>query len=139
MEAVGDRPRPLVVVESARPGAREAMVRSLHEQGFDVTTCAGPHSLHAGGCPLVETADCPQVGRASAVVHDLDLDDAVDREVLLTLRARYPGLPVVVEATYHQSHAHAEDLEGCTVVPPFSMDHLAEVVRGTVDAAPAAT
>ncbi len=94
----------------------------------------GRGALHAGGCPLVETADCPQVGRASAVVHDLDLDDPADREVLLTLRERYPGLPVVVEATYHQSREHAEHLEGCTVVAPFSMDHLAEVVRDTVTA-----
>ena len=124
--------RPLVVVESARPGAREAMVRSLHEQGFDVSTCAGPRSLHAGGCPLVETSDCPQVGRASAVVHDLDLDDVEDREVLLTLRARYPELPVVVEATHQALRQHRELLEGCVVVPPFSSEHLAEVVSATV-------
>lgn len=125
-------PRPLVVVESARPGAREAMVRSLHEAGFDVTTCAGPNHLHAGGCPLVETSDCPQVGRASAVVHDLDLDDPADQEVLLTLRARYPELPVVVETPTTAARRHAELLAGCTVVPPYSPDHLAEVVRAVV-------
>ncbi len=134
MDMPGARPRPLVVVESARPGAREDMVASLHAQGFDVTTCVGPHHLHAGGCPLVETSDCPQVGRASAVVHDLDLDDAEDREVLLTLRARYPQLPVVVEASVPAARRHADVLADCVVVPPFSFDHLAEVVRATVDA-----
>lgn len=126
------RARPLVVVESARPAAREAMVRSLHEAGFDVTTCAGPHHLHAGGCPLIETSDCSQVSRAQAVVHDLDLDDPDDREVLLTLRARYPQLPVVLEAPTTMARRHADILEGCTVVPPYSSDHLAEVVAGVV-------
>ncbi len=125
-------PRPLVVVESDRPGAREAMVRSLDEAGFDVATCAGPHHLRAGGCPLVESTDCPQVGRASAVVHDLDLDDPDDREVLLTLRARYPALPVVLEASTATARRHADLLDGCTVVPPFSPDRLAEVVHATV-------
>lgn len=130
-------PRPMVVVESGRPGAREAMVRSLHEAGFDVTTCAGPRVLHAGGCPLVETSDCPAVGRASAVIHDLDLDDADDREVLLTLRARYPQLPVVVETPTASALRHADVLDGCTVVPPYSPDHLAEVVASVAVAPPA--
>lgn len=130
----GDGPRPLVVVESDHTAAREALVQSLHAQGFDVTTCSGPNHLHAGGCPLVETSDCPQVARASAVIHDLDLDDEHDREVLLTLRARYPQLPVVVEASFQSARRHAQVLEDCVVVPPFSFDHLAEVVRATVTA-----
>lgn len=124
--------RPLVVVESGRPGAREAMVASLRNVGFDVATCPGPRQLHAGGCPLVETSDCAQVARASAVIHDLDLDDPDDREVLLTLRARYPQLPVVVEVPTASARRHDDILEGCTVVPPYSSDHLAEVVRDVV-------
>ncbi len=126
--------RPLVVVESGRPEAREAMVRSLREVGLDVATCPGPRQLHAGGCPLVETSDCPQVRRASAVVHDLDLDDPDDREILLTLRARYPELPVVVEMPTAAALRHEDLLEGCTVVPPFSSDSLAAAVRDVVPA-----
>jgi DNA-binding NtrC family response regulator len=125
---------PMVVIESARPGAREAMAGSLQALGFEVTTCAGPRGLHAGGCPLVETTDCPQVARAAAVVHDLDLDDPDDREVLLSLRARYPGLPVVLETPTATARRHADILEDCVVVPPYSPDHLAEVVRDAIGA-----
>lgn len=128
------RTRPLVVVESGRHEAREAMVRSLREVGFDVATCPGPRQLHAGGCPLVDTSNCPQVERASAVVYDLDLDDPDDREILLSLRARYPQLPVVVELPTGAARRHDDLLEGCTVVPPFSSDVLAAVVRGVVPA-----
>lgn len=126
--------RPLVVVESGRPEAREAMARSLRAVGFDVACCPGPHQLHGGGCPLVETSDCSQVERASAVVHDLDLDDPDDREILLTLRARYPQLPVVVEMPTAAALRHGDLLEGCTVVPPFSSDSLAAAVRDIVPA-----
>ncbi len=126
--------RPLVVVESGRPDAREAIVRSLREVGMDVATCPGPRQLHAGGCPLVETTDCPQVRKASAVVHDLDLDDPDDREILLTLRARYPQLPVVLELPTAVARRHEDLLEGCTVVPPFSSEYLAAAVRDVVPA-----
>lgn len=126
--------RPLVVVESGRPAAREALARSLREVGFDVSSCPGPHQLHGAGCPLLETSDCSQVERASAVVHDLDLDDPDDREILLTLRARYPQLPVVIELPTDAARRHDDLLEGCTVVPPFSPDHLAAAVRDVVPA-----
>lgn len=128
--------RPLVLVESNRPGAREAMVASLEDAGFDVATCAGPHALHAGGCPLLETTDCPIAERASAVIHDLDLDDPDDREVLLTLRARYPRLPVVVETSTATARRHADTLADCVVVPPYSPTRLTEVVRGAIVGAP---
>lgn len=124
--------RPMVVVESARPEAREAIVRSLRAVGLDVTTCPGPAHLHGDGCPLVATADCSLLARVDAVVHDLDLDDAVSREVLSSLRARYEHLPVVVEATTAAARRHRDLLEGCTVVPPYSSEHLAEVVRELV-------
>lgn len=127
--------RPMVVVESARPEAREAIVRSLRAAGLAVTTCAGPAHLHGDGCPLVETADCSLLARADAVVHDLDLEDPASREVLLSLRARYEHLPVVVEATTASARRHRELLEGCTVVPPYSTEHLAEVVREAVHGA----
>lgn len=124
--------RPMVVVESGRPDAREAMVRSLDAAGFEVTTCPGPHQLYGGGCPLLESSDCFQVERASAVVHDLDLEDPTSREVLLTLRERYSHLPIVVEVPTAIARRHHELLDGCIVVPPFSPDHLAEVVQQVV-------
>lgn len=124
--------RPLVVVESCRPEARDLTIRRLFEAGFEVVACPGPRHLHAGGCPLVETGDCPQAGRASAVVHDLDLDDPEDREVLLTLRARYPQLPIVVEATDLAALDHIDLLEGCAVVPPDRVDQLAQMVHRAV-------
>lgn len=124
--------RPMVVVESARPDAREAIVRSLRAAGLDVTTCPGPAQLHGDGCPLVETADCSLTARADAVVHDLDLDDPDSREVLASLRARYERLPVVVEATTAAVRRHRELLEGCTVIPPYSSEYLAEVVQGVI-------
>lgn len=130
-----DRPqmtRPKVVVESARFEARAALVTSLEAEGFDVETCAGGRHMHTGTCPLVETSDCALVADASAVVHDLDLDDPDDREVLLTLRARYPRLPVVVETSTRSAQRYAAELEGCTVVPPYSADHLAAAVREAV-------
>lgn len=126
--------RPMVVVESGRPEAREAMVRSLDAAGFDVTTCPGPHHLYGGGCPLLESSDCFQVERASALVHDLDLEDPTSREVLLTLRERYSHLPIVVEASTAVARRHHELLDGCTVVPPFSPEHLAGVVQQVVRA-----
>lgn len=130
-----DRPqptRPKVVVESARFESRTALVSSLEAAGFDVETCAGGRHMHTGACPLVETSDCTLVAGASAVVHDLDLEDPDDREVLLTLRARYPDLPVVVETPTRTAQRYAAELQGCTVVPPYSSEHLAEVVRGAV-------
>ena len=124
--------RPMVVVESSRFEARADMVRSLEAEGFDVMTCAGPAMMHTGTCPLVETSDCALVADASAVVHDLDLEDPGDREVLLTLRARYPQLPVVVEASTRTAQRYAAELEGCTVVPPYSTEYLASAVRDVV-------
>lgn len=68
------------------------------------------------------------------MVDDLDLDDPDGREILLTLRTRYPQLPVVVELPTAAIRRHDDLLEGCTVVPPFSSDVLAAVVRGVVPA-----
>jgi DNA-binding NarL/FixJ family response regulator len=127
-----DDARPMVVVESSRFEARADMVRSLEAEGFEVMTCAGPAMMHTGTCPLVETSDCALVADASAVVHDLDLENDDDREVLLTLRARYPDLPVVVEASTRTAQRFASDLEGCTVVPPYSSERLAAAVREVV-------
>jgi DNA-binding NarL/FixJ family response regulator len=125
-----DTARPFVVIESSRTAASDALVASLVREGFDVATCAGPRNV--GDCPLVTTTDCHLVERADAVIHDLDLDDPVDRDVLWMLRSRYPELQVIVETSTDNARRHQDDLAGCIVVPPYSPDHLAEVVAEVV-------
>jgi len=122
--------RPFVVIESSRTAASDSLVAALVREGIDVASCAGPR--HVGDCPLVTTTDCHLVGRADAVIHDLDLDDPVDRDVLWMLRTRYPELQVIVEASTDSARKHRRELDGCVVVPPYSPEHLAEVVAGVV-------
>lgn len=124
--------RPTVLVESWRPGAREAQAERLRRAGFEVTTCPGPRRMADAGCPLAATGECDLVAAADAVVYDLDLDDAQDREVLWLLRSSYPDLPVVVEVTRPVANRHRHLLIGCAVVPTYSSPQLGAVVHEAI-------
>jgi DNA-binding NtrC family response regulator len=117
--------RPRVVIENPRGGALAAQAAALEAAGYDVTTCEGPDT-HP--CPVLDGQPCEYLEDADVVVYDLDLDDPQHRDVLTSVRERYPRLPVVVEATTHTAREHARDLAPCTVVVPYSMEHVSEAV-----------
>lgn len=132
---VSSSSRPLVIVENGRSDAREAQAKSLTRAGFEVATCPGPHGLASPGCPLVSAGDCLLVDSAAAVVYDLDLDDPLDRDVLISMRARHPETPVILELSTAMARRHHHLLEGCTVVPPFSPESLGAAVHAAIGAA----
>lgn len=121
-----------VVVENADRIAAVDQMAALEDAGLSAVSCGGPDALPSGVCPVVEGGRCPWVEAANVVLHDLDLDNATDREVLQALRRSYPDVPIVLEIPEETAVKHATLLEGCHVVYPFDMDKL---VRAVIDAA----
>lgn len=119
--------RPRVIVESRDFPRAEAQAAALLSAGMDPVVCTGP-TADGGGCPLLTDEPCPVVIGADAVVFDLDLERAEDRDVLRSLVVERPGLPIITEQDVGQARRHADVLGGCTVVLPFSARRTAEAV-----------
>ncbi|MFO8076676.1 MAG: hypothetical protein R6T85_11235 [Egibacteraceae bacterium] len=126
-------PATRVLVENSDRRAGEAQVAALSHAGFDVTYCAGPASLPGGMCPAVDGTGCSLLDDADIVVHDLEISESSNREVLRRLRHSYPDVAIVVEAPEDVATAYAQDLSGCHVFTPYDMDRLVEVVRDVAD------
>jgi hypothetical protein len=128
MTATTSRPGPRVLIEGRDPVASAAQARLLAQHGVEVQVCRGPRRLPGGGCPLLSEGSYSLVEGADVVLFDLDLDDADEREALLTTRLRYPDVPIVVEVPLSARRRHADVLAGVRTVPPISPEHLTEAL-----------
>lgn len=126
---------PRIIIESRRWSAAEAQAEALQAAGMDPIVCTGPTD-HGGACPLLVGETCPVVADADAVVYDLDLDRDDDRAVLRSLVHDHAGLPVITERSHAESHRHADDLQHCSVVLPYSPGHTAEAVLAALGGRP---
>ena len=123
----GHESRPHVVIENRDDVAAAAQAAALDAAGFRTSRCAGPdHEVR--DCPVLTGEPCDLIAEADVVLHDLDLDHPVDREVLARLQRDRPGLPIVVEAGTTVIRQDRRELLRCTVVTPYSMEHLAAAV-----------
>ena len=118
---------PRVVIETRRWAAAEALSAALRAAGTRPIVCTGPTS-DGGACPLLVDEPCPVLADADAVVFDLDLDRDDDRAVLRTLVQDPAAPPVVTERSRDEARRHADVLERCTVVPPYSPARTAQAV-----------
>lgn len=121
-----------VVIEHTDPDEAHAQQEALRAAGAAVNVCQGAMALPDQTCPVLGGRGCSLIEEADVVLHDLDIEDPGDREVLRSVREAYPQVPIVVEAPLDLAREHAETLEGVTVSPPFDMDAL---VRTVTDAA----
>jgi hypothetical protein len=117
-----------IVIENADPAEQWAEDRILREAGYEVLTCAGPDSLAGRPCPVVLGTDCPGVAGADVVVSSLRVEKDGGRAVITGLRARYPDIPLVVDAPPAAVADHADALEGCHVIFPLTARTLVEAV-----------
>jgi hypothetical protein len=117
-----------VVVEIPDAGDRWVASELLTAAGYEVVSCGGPSDLHRA-CPIELGEGCPAIADADVVVSSLRADVARHGGILAGLRARYPETPLIVEAPAMVATAHADVLEGCEVVFPFT----AETLRTRID------
>jgi hypothetical protein len=113
------------VIENPHAFEAVAQAEALEAAGFETVICPGPQRDESR-CWLLSEGDCPLAANADVVLFGLDLENPVDRAVLRALGRRYPGKPVVAELPTDTSRHHAEDVTTCTVVVPYSMEHLAQ-------------
>lgn len=109
--------RARVLVENADAGVGYAMQNLLKDEAFDVQYCGGPDHLRGHRCPLVTEGRCALVEGADVVVHSLNPDRPDQAAVLRAIKKLHPDTPVVVEVPTPAREAHADLLEGCTIVP----------------------
>jgi CheY-like chemotaxis protein len=111
--------RPRVLLELADQDRGLELASALRHAGCTVRICHGPDATAdpATRCPLHQLEPCVAVEGADVVVTALNLETDDGRQVLRGLRTRYPGKPLVIEATVTQSLELEDLLTGCTVVP----------------------
>lgn len=118
-----------VLIEGTEWSTREILGSILREEGYDVIACPGPEGT-GSRCTLVATGDCDAVVDADVIVHTLRHTDARNREVLVSLKRRYPDTPVVVEVPLPRVEQFREDFADCHVVPyPMTAESLLPAVR----------
>jgi hypothetical protein len=117
-----------VVVEIPDAGDRWVASELLTEAGYEVVSCGGPSDLDRS-CPIEVGESCPAIAAADVVVSSLRADVARHGGILAELRSRYPDTPLIVEAPAMVAVEHADVLDGCEVVYPFT----AEVLRTRID------
>jgi len=112
-----------IVVECHDSAISEAAAHVLRDAGHEVAVCAGPDEGH--WCPLLDGGRCALVEDGDLVVNLLGFGDADRREVLPLLRARYPDIPVMAEASTGERDEHAAVMEGVYVIDsPIRRDRL---------------
>lgn len=108
-----DRPRVLVEHHDANVGV--AIGNLLAAEGYDVATCTGPTDRRS--CPVADGVPCPRAREADVVVFGLEVEDELDREVLVGLKASVAGTPIVVEIPPARVPLYQQELTGCVAVP----------------------
>ena len=97
----------------------ELMRVVLEDASFSVAVASAPADLPNGRFDCVVT-DLVTVGMYS-------VEDA--RDWILSLRDRYPGVPVIVTSAHPEARADEERLGARVIVKPFDVDVLTETVR----------
>lgn len=116
--------RPRIVLENADGAERFIESRILTEAGYDVVGCAGPDELQDHHCPVVEGGDCPAMLQADAVVTSFRVERPEGAAIVRSVRQRYPGLPVIVEAPPAAEERAGDVLDGCHVLFPLTEKRL---------------
>lgn len=119
--------RPRVLVEDDRTALAISDFVAFQDAGFDVAFCSGPGQVRQG-CPLLRGQECDMVAGADVVLHRL----GSDLRIAEAIRARHPGMPVVVEQRRRDDGSLEPVPEGC--VPAV----FACSVNGQLDAVRAA-
>ena len=123
---------PRVLIEESDYAKQVALERILRERGYAVLGCGGPEATD-DRCALVENHECGAVEGADVVVHALRSHDPRNREVLRSIRERYPDTPVVVEAPRPLVEREPADFDGCIVVyQPVTADSLVAAVESAL-------
>jgi hypothetical protein len=86
-----------VLVEHPDEAAGLAIASGLRFAGYAVAVCPGPSGQ--GRCPLMGPEGCAPAHDADLVVCCLGYEREAAREILRELRMRYPGVPLLVEAS----------------------------------------
>lgn len=84
-----------------------------HSAAATEHVCHGPGDE---GCPLLHGCRCELFDRADGIVFGLDLDDEINRAVLLRYRELRPDLPIHVIASPEAAARWADALAGLDVV-----------------------
>lgn len=135
-QAVAERSRPRVLLETPDPGDAFACWRILERNGYEVSWCPGPDGSPPGTCPLVTSGQCALAGDADVIVSSLGLRRSSARCVLGALRRRLPDTPVIVAATASASHQWVPLLAGrrtlrLPMTAPALLASVEEAVAGT--------
>ena len=91
----------------------------LEDAAFEVVTAYGPRDLPAGRFDCVLT-DLVTLG-------SYDLADG--RDWVLSLRDRYPEVPVIIVTARREARDDEEELGARVIVKPFDVDVLTATVR----------
>ena len=126
--SANDRTR--VLIEHHDSTIAVAVGNLLVAEGYEVSTCGGPHDQPHHGCPLAQGGDCDRAVDADVVVFGLNIADEEDRAVLLAWRDRHAEIPVVVELPISRVPLYEDALEGCIVLPrPMTRETLLDAVN----------
>jgi CheY-like chemotaxis protein len=106
---------PRVLVEEPDEAAGLAISSALRFAGYSVGVCPGPRGH--GQCPLTGPGGCAPAHGADLIVCSLGYEREVAREVLRELRARYPGIPMLVAVPSEVDAELGRLLDGCHRLP----------------------
>jgi DNA-binding NarL/FixJ family response regulator len=121
-------PGPRVLIEHPDETAGLALASSLRQAGFAVAICPGPEQ--ADRCPLTGPEGCAAAHGADAVVSSLGLGRPQAREVVESLRRRYPQIALIVVVAAGQEAAWPDLLDGCQIVSaPARPEQLVSAVQ----------
>jgi DNA-binding NtrC family response regulator len=95
------------------------LMRVVLDASYTVVTAHKPHDLPSERFACVVT-DLVTVGSYT-------FEDA--RDWILSLRDRYPSVPVIITTAHPEARADAERLGARVIVKPFEIDTLAQAVR----------
>ncbi len=124
--------RPRVLVEHADESAALLLASTLREAGYGVAVCPGPAERER--CPLAGPEGCAIAHGADLVVSSHGLERAESREVLQSLRARCPDVPLVVEVGPGQDDDWPDLLRGCELVhSPVLPEELLSAVKRALE------
>jgi len=112
------------------------LARILQGAGYDTAVCDGPE-VSDSRCGLVADGECSGCQQADVIVHALRHSDPRNREVLLEIQARFPGVPLIVEVPAPRADRYPDDFDGCIVIPqPMTSDLLLKAIGEALSDSP---
>lgn len=107
--------RPRVLVEHPDGDSALAITEALRFAGYAVAICPGPDMPEH--CPLCGRGECATAHDADVVVSCLGGNQDVAGEVARALRARCPGVPLLIDAPLQGEFGALERSEGVHSLP----------------------